>query len=74
MTKAIRDALQAYNLDIIDENKENLKLKWKTENKVLNKDTRFIGDSSLSSEGRQLTNEKNIAEALSQHFFQQFKK
>ena len=42
VTKTIRDALQAYYLDIIDEDKEN---------KVLNKGTHSVGISSLCSEG-----------------------
>ena len=41
---------------------------WKAVNKVLNKDTHSVGISSLCSEGRQLTKEKDSTEALNQHF------
>ena len=64
VTKAIRDALQSYYLDIIDENKENPKRMWKAVNKVMNRDTNSVGVSSLDIEGRKLTKEKDIAEAL----------
>ena len=50
--------------------KKNPMLMWQAVNKVLNKDTRSVGISSLSSEGRQLTKEKDIAEALNQHLLQ----
>ena len=53
---------------IIYEDNDSPKRAWKAVNKVLNKDTHFIGVSSLSNEGRQLTKEKDIAEALNQHF------
>ena len=68
VTKAIRDALQSYYLGIIDENRENPKRMWKAVNKVLNRDTNSVGVSSLDIEGRTLTKEKDIAEALNQHF------
>ena len=68
VTKAIRDALQSYYLGIIDENRENPKRMWKAVNKVLNRDTNSVGVSSLNIEGRTLTKEKDIAEALNQHF------
>ena len=41
---------------------------WKAVNKVLNRDTNSVGVSSLDIEGRTLTKEKDIAEALNQHF------
>ena len=68
VTKAIRDALQSCYLGIIDENRENPKRMWKAVNKVLNRDTNSVGVSSLDIEGRTLTKEKDIAEALNQHF------
>ena len=68
VTKAIRDALQLYYLGIIDENRENPKRMWKAVNKVLNRDTNSVGVSSLDIEGRTLTKEKDIAEALNQRF------
>ena len=66
--KAIRDALQSYYLGIIDENRENPTRMWKAANKVLNRDTNSVGVSGLDIEGRTLTKEKDIAEALNQHF------
>ena len=68
VTKAIRDALQSYYLDIIDENRENPKRTWIAVIKVLNRDTNSVGVSSFDIEGRTLTREKNTAEALNQHF------
>ena len=40
---------------------------WKAVNKVLNRDTNSVGVSSLDIEGRTLTKENDIAEALNQH-------
>ena len=60
--------MQSYYLGIIDENRENPKRMWKAVNKVLNRDTNSVGVSSIDTEGRTLTKEKDIAEALNQHF------
>ena len=68
VTKAIRNALQSHHLGIIDENRENAKRMWKAVNKVLKRDTNSVGVSSLEIEGRTLTKEKDIAEALNQQF------
>ena len=68
MTKAIRDALLSCYTGIIDDNRENPKRMWKAVNKVLNRDTSPVGISGLDTEGRKLTKEKDIAEALNQHF------
>ena len=67
VTKTIRDALQSYYLGIIDENRE-LKRMWKAVTKVLNRDTNSVEVSSLDIEGLILTKEKDITEALNQHF------
>ena len=60
--------MQSYYLGIIDENRENPKRMWKAVNRVLNRETNSVGVSSHDIKGRTLTKEKDIAEALNQHF------
>ena len=61
---AIRDAIQSHYHGLIEENKGDPKRLRKVINKVLDKATPSTEVSTLDVEGRTITKEKDIAEAL----------
>ena len=68
VTQKIRDAIQSHYHGLIEENKGDPKRMWKVINKVLDKATPSTEVSTLDVEGRTITKEKDIAEALNHHF------
>ena len=68
VTQKIRDAIQSHYLGLIEENKGDPKRMWQVINKVLDKATPSTEISSLEAEGKTITKEKDIAEALNNHF------
>ena len=68
VTRKIRDAIQSHYLGLIEENKGDPKRMWQVINKVLDKATPSTEISSLDVEGKTITKEKDIAEALNHHF------
>ena len=67
VTQKIRDAIQSHYHGLI-EDKGDPKRMWKAINKVLDKATPSTEVSTLDVEGRTITKEKDIAEALNHHF------
>ena len=68
VTQKIRDAIQLHYHGLIEENKGDPKRMWKVINEVLDKATPSTEVSTLDVEGRTITKEKDIAEALNHHF------
>ena len=68
VTKEIRDAIRDYYRRLIDENIGNPKKMWTAINKVLGKKENSVKLSSVEIEGKYLTRERDILEALNQHF------
>ena len=68
VTQKIRDAIQSHSLGLIEENKGDPKRMWQVINKVLDKATPSTEISSTDVEGKTITKEKDIAEALNHHF------
>ena len=68
VTQKIRDAIQSHYLGLIEENKGDPKRMWQVINKVLDKTTPSTEISSIDVEGKTITKEKDIAEALNHHF------
>ena len=67
-TSAIRKAIQDYYHGLIQETKDDPKKMWKTINRVLNRDSAGKSISSLNVNGKVVTGEGELAEALNQHF------
>ena len=67
-TSAIRKAIQDYCHGSIEETKDDPKKMWKTINRVLNRDSVGKSISSLNVNGKVVTGEGELAEALNQHF------
>ena len=67
-TYAIRKAIQDNYHGLIEETKDDPKKVWKTINRVLNKDSASKSISSLNVNGKVMTEEGELAEALNQHF------
>ena len=67
-TVKIRDAIQSHYLGLIEENKGDPKRMWQVINKVLDRATPSTEISSIGVEGKTITKEKDIAEALNHHF------
>ena len=67
VTKEIRDAIRDYYGQLIDKNKGNPKKMLKAINKVLSKKENSVKLSSVELEGKYLTRERDILEALNQH-------
>ena len=69
VTKEIRDAIRDYYRQLIDENIGNPKKMWKAINKVFGKKENSVKFWSVEIEGKYLlTRERDILEALNQHF------
>ena len=68
LTKEIRDAIRDYYRQLIDENIGSPKKMWKAINKVLGKKGNSVKLLSVEIEGKYLTREHDILEALNQHF------
>jgi len=68
VTKEIRDAIRDYYRQLVDENIGNPKKIWKAINKVLGKKEKSVKLSSVKIEGKCLTREHDILEALNQYF------
>ena len=68
VTQTIQDAIQSHYLGLIKENKGDSKRMWQVINKVLDKTTPSTEISILEVEGITITKEKDIAEALNNHF------
>ena len=68
VTKETRDTIKDYYQRLIDENMGNLKKVWKAINKVLGKTENSVKLSSVEVEGICLNRERDILEALNQHF------
>ena len=67
VTQKIQDEIQSHYHGLIEENKGDPKRMWKVINKVLDKATPSTEVSTLDVEGRTITKEKDIAEALNHH-------
>ena len=67
-TYAIRKAIQDHYHGLIEETKDDPKKMWKTINRVLNKDSASKSISSLNVNGKVVTGEGELAEALNRHF------
>ena len=68
VTKEIKVAVQSHYHGLINENKDNPKKMWYTINRVLEKSSKSTMPASLNIEGRKLTKEGDILEALNHHF------
>ena len=68
VTKEIKVAVQSHYHGLINENKDNPKKMWHTINMVLEKSSKSTMPASLNIEGRKLTKEGDILEALNHHF------
>ena len=68
VTKEIRVAIQTHHRGLINENKDNPKKMWQTINRVLEGSSKSTMPASLNIEGRKLTKEGDIVEALNHHF------
>ena len=68
VTKEIKVAVQSHYHGLINENKDNPKKMWHTINRVLEKSSKSTMPASLNIEGRKLTKEGDILEALNHHF------
>ena len=64
----MHDAIRDYYGRLIVDNKGSSKKMWKAINKVLGKKESSVKLSSVEIEGKYLTREHNILEALNQHF------
>ena len=67
-TNAIRNATREHYHGLIEGNKDNPKRMWKTINQVLNKGVAATLISRLNIDGKIVTGEQEVAEALDQHF------
>ena len=66
-TYAIRKAIQDHYHGLIEETEDDPKKMWKTIKRVLNKDLASKSISSLNVNGKVMTGECELAEALNQH-------
>ena len=67
-TYAIRKAIQDHYHGLIKETKGDPKKMWKTINRVMNRDSASKSISSLNVNGKVVTGDGELAEALNQHF------
>eukprot|EP00794_Sanderia_malayensis_P013604 gene13604-15016_t len=67
-TNAIRMAIREYYHGLIEENKNDPKSMWKTINRVLDRNASATSIASLNIDGKIVTGEREVAEALNQHF------
>ena len=68
MPSAIRKAIQDHYHGLIKETKGDPKKMWKTINRVLNRDSASKSIFSLNVNGKVVTGDGELAEALNQHF------
>ena len=68
VTKEIRSAIQDHYKHLINESNGDPKKMWKTINRVLEKDVKSTSLSTIESEGKTLTKECDMLEALNRHF------
>ncbi len=68
VTTEIRNSIQDHYANIINESKGDPKKMWKTINRVLEKDVKSTTLSAIESEGKTLTKERDMLEALNRHF------
>ena len=68
VTKRIREAIRSHYQGSIEDNRNNPKRVWKAINKVLDKDSTSTEIPSLNVQGKMLTRERDIAQALNHHF------
>ena len=66
VTKEIKVAVQSHYHGLINENKDNPKKMW--HNRVLEKSSKSTMPASLNIEGRKITKDSDILEALNHHF------
>ena len=68
VTKEIRYSIQDYYKGLMEKNKGDPKKMWKTINRVLEKDAKSTTLSSIEINGKTLTKERDVLEALNCHF------
>ena len=68
VTSKLRDRVQEYYLNLIDETQNNPKAIWKTINKVLHKNSNNTVTRSIFFEGIELKSSSQISEAFNKHF------
>ena len=68
VTKEIRNSIQDHYKNLINESNGDPKKMWKTINRVLDKDVKSTNLSAIESEGKTLTKEHDMLEALNRHF------
>ena len=68
VTKEIRKAVEDHYKVLVEKNKGDPKKMWKTINKVLEKNVKSTALSSIENNGRTLTKECDMLEALNHHF------
>ena len=68
VTKEIRYSVQDYYKGLIEKDKGDPKKMWKTLNRVLDKDAKSATLSSIEIDGKTLTKERDVLEALNCHF------
>ena len=70
VTREMRNAIRDYYHGLIDENIGNPNKMWKTINKVLDKNENSVKPSSVEVDGKCLTRERDVLEALNRHFIE----
>ena len=68
VTKRIRISIRDYYNGLIEENIRDPKKMWRTINTVLEKNVETVSHSSLEVEGKYLTHERDVVEAMNRHF------
>ena len=68
VTKMIRISIRDYYNGLIEENIRDPKKMWRTINTVLDKNVETVSHSSLEVEGKYLTRERDVVEAMNRHF------
>ena len=68
VTEEIRNSIQDHYKALINESNGEPKNMWKTINRVLNKDVKLTNLSAIEREGKTLTKEYDMLEALNHHF------
>ena len=68
VTKEVRNSIQDYYKGLIEKNKGDPKKMRKTINRVLDKDPKSTTLSSIEIDGKTLTKERDVLEALNCHF------
>ena len=68
VTKRIHTSIRDYFNGLIEENIRDPKNMWRAINKVLDKNVETVSLSSLEVEGKYLTRELDVVEAMNRHF------